>query len=114
MDAPKMMATRIGRRNFEVVCALIPQEIYLYATPRELYGRYLVINEPVFYDNESMNGVLLTNRMVNEEDFKVAYSWSKNVTIGCDFVPIRHRAQGGRFRLTHAPRFGSRVTYTPR
>lgn len=93
MQTPKMMATRITRQNYDVVAAIEPGGVSRYENTAEIYGEFVVINEPQFVGSEfGSEAIALMSSIMTEEEFDDRFAYSKKDNpFGKGFIPVRHK-----------------------
>jgi hypothetical protein len=93
MQTPKMMATRVTRHNYDVVAAIAPGVVARYDNSNEIYGEFIVINEPGFVSTEfGSEAIALTSSIMTEEEFDDRFAYSKKENpFGKGFIPVRHK-----------------------
>jgi hypothetical protein len=96
MDTPKLMAACVKRSNFDVVCTIVPELIFRYHTPGDVFGMFLVINNPKHLSTEFQEGIILTNELLSEETFEKDFVVPRRVDpFNGEFFRTRHKHGGG-------------------
>lgn len=93
MQTPKMMATRITRQNYDVVAAISPHTVSRYENSAEIFGEFIVINEPRSGGGEfGPEGIYLGHSIMGEEEFDDRFTWTKRDNpFSKGFIPVRHK-----------------------